>query len=69
MNYNHRSYRDDLLFVIALLVPAIFSGACYVESERQIVQIEQARSEGAFVAANGGAQARLRVAYVQGQGR
>jgi len=45
MNFNRRSYRDDLLFVVALLVPAVFAGARYVESELQIVQIEQAQPD------------------------
>jgi hypothetical protein len=71
MNFNRRSYRDDLLFVIALLVPAVFAGARYVESERQIVQIEQAQSQGqgALVAVDGDAQAHLRVAYAERHGR
>jgi hypothetical protein len=71
MNFNRRSYRDDLLFVIALLVPAVFAGARYVESERQIVQIEQAQSQGqgALVAVDGGARAPLHVADAERHGR
>ena len=44
MKFNRRGYRDDLLFVIALLVPAIFAGARYLESDRQMTEIAQARS-------------------------
>jgi hypothetical protein len=71
MNFNRRSYGDDLLFVVALLVPAVFAGARYVESERQIVQIEQAQSQGqgALVAVDSDARAQLRVAYAERRGR
>ena len=69
MNFNFRSHRDDLLFVIALLVPAVFSGACYIESQRQIVQIEQAQSQAASVAANDNKRAHVRVAYAPNPGR
>jgi hypothetical protein len=43
MKFNRRGYRDDLLFVIALLVPAIFAGARYLESDRQMTEIAQAQ--------------------------
>jgi len=35
MNMNRQSRRDDVLFVIALLVPAIFAVARYNESSRE----------------------------------
>jgi Flp pilus assembly protein TadG len=44
MNLTRRSHKEDALFVIALLVPAIFAGARYVESDRQITQIAQAQA-------------------------
>jgi hypothetical protein len=44
MNLNRRSRTEDALFVIALLVPAIFAGARYVESDRQMTQIAQAQA-------------------------
>jgi hypothetical protein len=69
MNFNYRNHRDDLLFVIALLVPAVFSGACYIDSQRQIVRIEQAQSQAASVAANGEKRAHERVAYAPNPGR
>jgi len=50
MNFNRRSHLEDVLFVITLLVPAIFASARYVETERQIVQIAQAQSHSASVA-------------------
>ena len=44
MNLNRRSHREDLLFVIALLLPAVFAaGARYFESDAQITQIAQAQ--------------------------
>ncbi|HWY72158.1 MAG TPA: hypothetical protein VNW98_00840 [Burkholderiaceae bacterium] len=49
MNFNRRSYREDLLFVIALLVPAVFAGARYFESEAQMTQIAQAQQKAAEV--------------------
>ncbi|HWS66807.1 MAG TPA: hypothetical protein VN325_28930 [Steroidobacteraceae bacterium] len=69
MNFNRRSYRDDLLFVVALLVPAVFAGARYVESELQIVQIEQAQSQGQGALAAVDARAQPRVAYAERRGR
>jgi len=69
MNFNRRSYHDDLLFVVALLVPAVFAGARYVESELQIVQIEQAQSQGQGALAAVDARRQLRVAYAERRGR
>jgi hypothetical protein len=42
MNLNRRSHREEVLFVLALVVPAIFAGARYVQSEREIALISQA---------------------------
>jgi hypothetical protein len=44
MNLNRRSHKEDALFVIALLVPAIFATARYIESDRQMTQIAQAQA-------------------------
>jgi hypothetical protein len=41
MNMNRQSRREDVLFVIALLVPAIFAGARYQESSREMTLIAQ----------------------------
>lgn len=41
MNMNRRSRREDALFVIALLVPAIFAGARYHDSSREMTLIAQ----------------------------
>jgi hypothetical protein len=57
------------LFVIALLVPAIFATARYFESDRQMTQIAQAQSKPARVASANGAQANLRVASAESRGR
>jgi hypothetical protein len=50
MNFNRRSHREDALFVIALVIPAIFAGARYLESDRQMTQIAQARPQAAVIA-------------------
>jgi hypothetical protein len=50
MNFNRRSYREDVLFVIALLVPAVFAGARYFESDAQMTQIAQAQHQTAEAA-------------------
>jgi hypothetical protein len=69
MNFNRSSHRDDLLFVIALLVPAVFAGARYIESDRQMAQIAQIQSQRSLAAVDSHAQANLRVASAQSQGR
>ena len=65
MKYKHSSHRDDLLFVVALLVPAIFAGARYFESDRQMTQIVQARDKRESVAGTAPEQARVRVAETE----
>jgi hypothetical protein len=50
MNLNRRSHKEDALFVIALLVPAIFAGARYIESDHQMTQIAQAQTRATQVA-------------------
>ena len=42
MNMTRQSRRDDVLFVIALLVPAIFAGARYTESTQEMALIAKA---------------------------
>jgi len=67
MKYKHSSHRDDLLFVIALLLPAIFAGARYFESDRQMTEIAQAQAKRESVAGAvpEKAQARVRVAETE----
>jgi hypothetical protein len=65
MKYKHSSHRDDLLFVVALLVPAIFAGARYFESDRQMTQIVQARDKRESVAGTAPERARVRVAETE----
>jgi hypothetical protein len=67
VNLNRRSHREDALFVIALLVPAIFATARYVQSDREMTQIAQAQA--ASVVAQSHEPARLVVAAVQTPGR
>ena len=67
MNMNRRSHREDALFLIALLVPAMFAGARYVESDRQMTQIAQAQVSS--VAFENQASARWLVAQSEGRVR
>jgi hypothetical protein len=69
MNFNCRSHREDALFVIALLVPAVFAGARHLESDRQMDQIAQARSQAAVVVFETHAPAPLLVARTETRGR
>jgi len=70
MSFKRAGHSDDLLFLIALLVPAVFAYARYFESDRQMEQIARARSQSALVAVNARhPQAHPGVAYAQSQGR
>ena len=69
MNFNRSGHRDDFLFVIALLLPALFAGARYVQSDHEMVQIAQAHSRSALAADESLPQARLRIAHVDSRGR
>jgi hypothetical protein len=63
MNMNRRTHREDALFVIALLVPAIFATARYFQSDREMTQIAQAQASSVVV--QGNAPAPLMVAAAQ----
>ena len=39
MNFKRPSQRENLLFVIVLLLPPVFAGARYIESARQLAHI------------------------------
>ena len=43
MNFARPSQRENLLFVIVLLLPPVFAGARYIESVRQLAHMSQAR--------------------------
>jgi hypothetical protein len=45
MNFNRQRHREDVLFVIALVIPAVLSMTRYVETQRQITQIARAQSQ------------------------
>jgi hypothetical protein len=51
MNFHRRSHVEDALFVIALLVPAVFGGARYLETDRETTVIAQAHTPAPSVAA------------------
>jgi hypothetical protein len=63
MNLSRRTHREDALFVIALLVPAIFATARYFQSDRDMIQIAQAQASSVVV--QGNAPAPLIVAAAQ----
>jgi hypothetical protein len=69
MNFNRRGYRDDLLFVIALVLPAVVAATRYLESERQMDQIARVRPVLQVASQERDTKADLRVAYAQSQGR
>jgi hypothetical protein len=69
MKFNRPSHRDDLLFVIALLVPAVFAGARYLESDHQMTQIVQAQAKRESVAGIDPERTRVHVAETERQGR
>jgi hypothetical protein len=62
MNFNRSGHRDNLLFVILLLLPVIFAGARYFESERHMDQIAQAQVRHESVAGTNPVQTHLRIA-------
>ena len=53
MNMNRQSRREDALFVIALLVPAIFAGARYHESNHEMTLIAQRQAAIQVAASHG----------------
>jgi hypothetical protein len=69
MNLNRRSRHEDALFVIALIVPALFAAARYFESDRQMDQIAQAHAQTTLVASAKRAPAQVIVAQAQVGGR
>jgi hypothetical protein len=69
MNFKLSTHRDDVLFVIALLLPAIFAGARYVQSDREVTQIVQARTQAELAADKAHSPEHLRLASAQAQRR
>jgi hypothetical protein len=50
MNFKRPRHREDILFVIALVIPAVLSAARYFETEQRKTQIARAQSASAQVA-------------------
>jgi hypothetical protein len=69
MNLNRRSHKEDALFVIALLVPTIFAGARFVETQHQMTQIAQAQVQATSVALESRTPAPVLVAKADNRGR
>ena len=63
MNFKFAPHRDDALFVIALLLPAVFAGVRYVESDREVTQLVQARTQAQLAAAKTHSPVNQRLAY------
>jgi len=69
MNIKRPGRKDTAWFVIALLLPAAFAGADYLESDREMTQIAQAQARRAAVAENGRMAPAVSVASTDRQGR
>jgi hypothetical protein len=69
MNFNRPGHGDNLLFVVLLLLPSVYVGARYFESERHKDQIAQLQAQRRSVAAGQPAQAELRIADARSNGR
>ncbi len=65
MNLNRRTHREDALFVIALLVPAIFATARYLQSDREMTQIAQAQASSVVVQGNAPAPLMVAAAHIE----
>jgi hypothetical protein len=55
MNFNRPRHSEDLMFVIVLLLPAVFAGTRYVGFVREVAHIAQARSAATSTATYPGA--------------
>jgi hypothetical protein len=69
MRFDRFGHRDDVLFVIAILLPVLMAGARFFESERDLDQIARARPQSTMVAADRRPQADLRIADVSSEAR
>jgi hypothetical protein len=70
MNFNRSSRRDDLLFVIVLLLPVVFAADRYLSSEREMDQIAQAQQrQHTLIAKENKRQADLRLAFSESEPR
>lgn len=68
MKFDRSGNKDDWLFVIALLLPAVFAGARFLESDRQMTQIAQAHAKHESVAKNSPVRVPVRVAEAERRG-
>jgi hypothetical protein len=69
MTFNRSGHIDDLLFLIALLLPAVFGGARYLDSDGEMTRIAQAQQQSVLVADDSQAREYLHLAYAQSHGR
>jgi len=44
MNFRRTRHREDVLFVIALVIPTVLSAVRYFQTERQMMQIVRAQA-------------------------
>jgi hypothetical protein len=69
MKFNFFAHRDDWLFVIVLLLPAVVAGTRFLQSEREMTQIVQARAQAELAAADSKTPKNTHLALAQSQGR
>ena len=50
MDFNRSGHRDDLMFVVAVVLPMLAAGARYLQSDQEITQIAQAQEHRAGLA-------------------
>jgi hypothetical protein len=65
LNSYRRCHGDDVLFVLALVVPALFAGQRFFESRQEMAAIAQAQQARAAAVARASDAPRERVAAVE----
>jgi hypothetical protein len=58
MNFQRRSRIEDILFVIALVLPAVVAGARYLETDREMTMIARSHAPAPSVAVSAPARAK-----------
>jgi uncharacterized membrane protein affecting hemolysin expression len=69
MKFDRFSHKDDALFVMALLLPALIAGARFFKSEHEMDQIAQARQHATMLAGDHRPPADLRIAVARNEAR
>jgi len=69
MKFSHSYHQDDVLFVIALLLPAVFAGFRYAESDREMDQLARAHAPVTMATSVDKKVENVHLAYAQSHGR